>query len=405
MRAQPGHGRQDAKGAPFTETARATFAQAADLTVGLEEELAILDPVTLDLVPRFEDLDETARTGDPVLAESISGELISSEIEIRSGRGEDLHDALARQRDVRRRLFAVAGGRGVELGATGTHAFADYREQRNIDTPHYRRVVDDLQYVARRNNTFSLHVHVGVRDIDRAVRVSDRLRPLLPLLLAVSASSPFLDGLDAGLHSARTQSFTKQFPRCGVPDAYGSWKGYRAYLDLLAHAGSIVEPTQVWWSVRPHLAFGTVEVRICDAQPTARESEALAGLIVACVAQCARDVDEGVPFTDPPHRLIEENLWRAIRFGLDGEMLEIGAPGDAGAGGDRYPAAAIVERLAAWSAPVRDELRWEPNFPQRNSAQRQRALIADGLDPRAVYAATVRETAQTYSHPQEVKAA
>ncbi|MDQ3607506.1 MAG: YbdK family carboxylate-amine ligase [Actinomycetota bacterium] len=399
MRAEPGQGN------PFTEAVRATFAQAADLTVGLEEELAIVDPVTLDLVPGFEELDEAARTEDPVLAESISGELISSEIEIRSGRGEDLHDALARQRDVRRRLFALAGARGVELGATGTHAFADYREQRNIDTPHYRRVVDDLQYVARRNNTFSLHVHVGVRDIDRAVKVSDRLRPLLPLLLAVSASSPFLDGVDAGLHSARTQSFTRQFPRCGVPDAYGSWERYRAYLDLLAHAGSIVEPTQVWWSVRPHLDFGTVEVRICDAQPTARESEALAGLIVACVAQCGRDVDEDVPYIDPPHRLVEENLWRAIRFGADGEMLEIGAPGDAGAEGDRYPAAAIVERLAAWSAPVRHELRWEPDFPPRNSAQRQRALIADGLDPRAVYAATVRETAQTYPHPQEVKAA
>lgn len=399
MSAQPG------QRMPFTAAAQATFADAADRTVGLEEELAVLDPVTLDLVPRFEELDEAARTEDPVLAESISGELISSEIEIRSGRGDDLHDAVARQRDARRRLFALAGSRAVELGAVGTHAFADYREQRNIDTPHYRRVVDDLQYVARRNNTFSLHVHVGVRDIDRAVKVSDRMRPLLPLLLAVSASSPFLDGVDSGLHSARTQSFTKQFPRCGVPDAYGSWKAYRSYLDLLSHASSIVEPTQVWWSVRPHLTFGTVEVRICDAQPTARESEALAGLMVACVAQCARDVDEGIPFADPPHRLIEENLWRAIRFGLDGEMLEIGAPGDAGADGDRYPAAAIVERLAAWSAPVRGELGWEPDFPPRNSAQRQRELIADGLDARAVYAATVRETAQTYPHPQEVKAA
>ena len=362
MRARPAHGRQDAdrrsqerrpeagKSTPYVEEALATFADATDLTVGLEEELAILDPVTLDLVSRFEELDEAARDEDPVLADAISGELISSEIEIRSGRGEDLHDAIARQRDARRRLFALARVHGVELGATGTHAFADYREQRNIDTPHYRRVVDDLQYVARRNNTFSLHVHVGVRGADRAVRVCDRLRPLLPPLLAVSASSPFLDGVDAGLHSVRTQSFTKQFPRCGVPDAYGSWEGYRAYLELLAGAGSIVEPTQMWWSVRPHLAFGTVEVRICDAQPTAAESEALAGLIVACVAQCARDVDEGVPFADPPHRLIEENLWRAIRFGLDGEMLQIGAPATRG-----RPASATPPRpsSSAWPPGAR----------------------------------------------------
>ncbi|HEV2769383.1 MAG TPA: YbdK family carboxylate-amine ligase [Solirubrobacteraceae bacterium] len=417
MRAQPDHGwgdvnRPDEEGrAQAGESslsladAEDIFAEAADLTVGIEEELAILDPVTLDLVPRFEELTAAARNEDPVLLGSISGELIASEIEIRSGRAADLHDALASQRDARRRLFVLAEAHGAALGATGTHPFADYRQQRNIDTQHYRRVVEDLQYVARRNNTFSLHVHVGVRDLDRAVRVSDRLRPLLPLLLAVSASSPFLDGVDAGLHSARTQSFTKQFPRCGVPDAYGSWEAYRAYLEVLVGAGSIVEGTQVWWSVRPHLAFGTVEVRICDAQPTASESDDLAGLIVACVAQAARDVDEGVPWSDPPGRLVEENLWRAIRYGLDGHMLEIGAPSDAGADGGRYPAAAIVERLAAWTAPARAELDWSPDLPVRNSAQRQRELITDGLDPRAVYASTVRETVQTYPHPQEVNAA
>src|SRR3954465_10887554 len=196
------------------------FAASTDGTVGLEEELAVLDEQTLDMVPRFEELRDKA-TGP--LAESISGELIASEIEIRSGRGEDLADAVARQRDVRRRLFAHAADHGLALGATGTHPWADFREQPFIDTEHYRRVVENLRYVAQRNSTFSLHVHVGVRDVERAVRVSDRLRDVLPLLLAVSASSPYLDGQDAGLHSARTQAFTKSFPRCGIPDAYGSW--------------------------------------------------------------------------------------------------------------------------------------------------------------------------------------
>src|SRR6185295_14742497 len=148
---------------------------------------------TLDLVPRFEDLRDTAAAEDPLLSEAIAGELISSEIEIRSGRGEDFADAVARQRELRHRLFALAAARGVALGATGTHPWADYREQPNIDTEHYRRVVDGLQYVARRNNTFSLHVHVGARDLDRAVRACDRLRPVLPLLLALSANSPYLD--------------------------------------------------------------------------------------------------------------------------------------------------------------------------------------------------------------------
>ena len=147
--------------------------------------------------------------------------------------------------------------------------------------------------MAWRNNTFSLHVHVGIRGADRAVLVCDRLRPVLPVLLAISANSPFLDGRDSGLHSARTQIFTKSFPRCGVPDAFGSWDAFADYIEMLFRTRSIVEYTQVWWSIRPHLSFGTVEVRICDAQATAAESDGLAALIVACVAQAARDIDEG----------------------------------------------------------------------------------------------------------------
>ena len=277
------------------------FAASQDGTVGLEEEFAILDPATLDLVPRFEGLRDAAAATDPRAGRGRSpGELISSEIEIRSGRGEDHADAVARQRDVARAAVRPGRRRRRALGATGTHPWADYREQPNIDTEHYRRVVEGLQYVARRNNTFSLHVHVGVRGADRAVRACDRLRPVLPLLLAVSANSPFLDGLDSGLHSARTQIFTKSFPRCGVPDAYGSWAAYRDYLDLLVRTNSIVEYTQVWWSVRPHFSFGTVEVRICDAQATAAEAEGLSALIVACVLQAARDEDEGHPSPDAP---------------------------------------------------------------------------------------------------------
>ena len=192
--------------------AREAFEASTDLTVGIEEELAILAPDTLELADRFEDL-ELAGRQDPVLAEAISGELIASEIEIRSGRGEDLADAQARQREARRRLFALTAARGIALGATGTHPWADYREQRNIDTEHYRRVVEGLGYPARRNNTFSLHVHVGVRGAERAVRTCDRMRPILPILLAFSANSPFVDARDAGLHSARTLTFTRTFPR------------------------------------------------------------------------------------------------------------------------------------------------------------------------------------------------
>jgi carboxylate-amine ligase len=371
------------------------FAASQDMTVGLEEEFAILDPQTLDLVPRFEELRDAAAERDPVLSAAITGELISSEIEIVSGRGEDLHDALARQRDRRRRLFALAGAHGLALGSTGTHPWADYREQPNIDTEHYRRVVEGLGYVARRNNTFSLHVHVGVRDADRAVRACDRLRPVLPLLLAVSASSPFLDGLDTLLHSARSQTFTKSFPRCGVPDAYGGWAAFRDYLELLIATSSIVEYTQVWWSIRPHASFGTIEVRICDAQVAAAESEELAGLVVACVGQALRDIDDGVPFDDPAPRLIEENMWRAIRHGMDGKMIDAARRAE-------MSTRAALEELWSWTAPVRRELRLDAALDGPNGAQRQRAALLEGADLREVYAETVRETMTTYA--QEVPA-
>jgi glutamate---cysteine ligase / carboxylate-amine ligase len=371
------------------EAVPAAYAASTDATIGIEEEFQVLDAASLDMVPRFEELRDAAKA-DPVLADSVAGELIASEIEIRSGRGENFADALARQRDARTRLFALCAARGVALGSTGTHPWADYREQPNIDTEHYRGVVEGLQYVARRNNTFSLHVHVGIRDIDRAVKVSDRLRSVLPQLLAISANSPYLDGLDSGLHSARTQAFTRSFPRCGIPDAYGSWEAYRDYLDLLIRTNSIREYTQVWWSVRPHFAFGTVEVRICDAQSSARESDGLAALIAACVLQAARDHDEGVPAPDHPRRLLEENLWRAIRYGLDGKMIDFEARAE-------YPTAAALDRLLAWTEPVRGEHGLDVVLEERNGAQRQRALIADEVPMHDVFAETVRETRATYA--------
>jgi carboxylate-amine ligase len=376
------------------DKARQTFELSTDFTVGIEEEFALMDPATLGLVSRFEELYEAAQE-DTVLADSVAGELISSEIEIRSGRGEDVHDAFARQRDRRRRLFALAAERGVALGATGTHPFSDYREQRIIDTEHYRHLDAELRYVAWRNNTWSLHAHVGVRGADRVVRVCDRLRPVLPLLLAVSANSPYVDGRDAGLHSARSQVFTRTFPRCGIPDPLGSWDAFAEYLAFLQRTDSIVEFTQVWWSIRPHIGFGTVEVRICDAQMTAGESEALAGLMVACVAQAARDHDEGAPFRDPAPRLVEENLWRAIRWGLDGRMIDLER-------GHEYPAAEVPARLLEWTAPARAELGLEPALSELNGAQRQRRMIEAGAGMEEVFASTVRETRETYA--QEVPA-
>jgi carboxylate-amine ligase len=363
--------------------ARETFERSQDLTVGIEEEYALVHPETLELIPRFEELRD-AGASDSVLADAIAGELISSEIEIRSGRGDDVADARAKQREARRRLFALAEDHGVRLGTTGTHPLSDYREQHIIDTPHYHRVEEGLKYVAWRNNTFALQVHVGVQGADRAVRVCDRLRPVLPMLLAISANSPYVDGIDSGLHTARTQIFTKSFPRCGVPDAFGGWAAWEEYVDLLVRTNSIVEFTQLWWSVRPHHDFGTVEVRVCDAQTTAPEADALTELMVACVAQALREIDAGETPPDLPGRLIEENMWRAIRYGQDGRLLDLEAERI-----EEFPASEALDRLKAWTGA-------DVTLPELNGAQRQRRMIDAGASPFEVYAKCVEETRATY---------
>jgi glutamate---cysteine ligase / carboxylate-amine ligase len=374
---------------------REVFETSTDFTVGIEEEFAILDPATRSLTQRFDSLRDAAQE-DPVLAEAVAGELIRSEIEIRSGRGESFADAVERQREARLRLFRLAAERGALLAATGTHPWSPWQEQQIIDTDHYRRVADGLQYVAWRNNTFSLHVHMGVRGAERAVRVCDRLRPVLPELLAISANSPFLDGRSSGLHSARSQIFTKSFPRCGIPDPFGSWAAYADYVELLVETSSIVEQTQIWWSVRPHHSFGTVELRICDAQTSAADSTALEALIAACIAQAALDEDEGVPHEDPAPRLVEENFWRAIRYGLDGKLIDLRRRTE-------FPAAAAVERLLAWTAPARALLGIDPALPAQNGAQRQRQALDGGATMEEVFAAEVAETQRTYA-AEEVSA-
>jgi glutamate---cysteine ligase / carboxylate-amine ligase len=374
------------------DLARERFESSTDFTIGLEEEFAILDPATLELAHRFEDV-YAACQEDDLLAESAAGELIASEVEIRSGRSEDFAEAAQRQRRRRARLFKLVSGMGLALGATGTHPWANYLDQRIIDTPHYSRLRQELGYVAQRNNTWSLHVHMGVRGADRAIAVCDWLRELLPLLLAVSANSPFLDRRDSGLHSVRTETFTRTFPRCGVPSQFYDWKRYADFVETLERVGSVVESTQLWWSVRPHHHFGTVEVRICDAQTRGDESLALAGLISACIAQTALDYDEhgyeglGAPLAD---REIEENLWRAIRHGAGGRMIDFRR-------GVQVETRAMLESVLGWTEPARSRLGIEVQLPQRNGAQRSREALDAGSSIEDIYRDAVTETGRTYA--------
>jgi carboxylate-amine ligase len=371
--------------------ARERFEESTDFTVGLEEEFAILDPGTLELAHRYEDV-KARCDEDEVLAEAAAGELIASEVEIRSGRGETFADAVAAQQDRRDRLFALVESMDLALGAMGTHPWANYLDQTIIDTPHYNRLREELGYVAQRNNTWSLHVHVGVRGADRAIAVCDRVRELLPPLLALSANSPFLDGRDSGLASVRSEIFTRTFPRCGVPSPFVDWDAYKGFVELLHRTNTVMESTQLWWSVRPHHSFGTVEVRICDAQTRGDEASALAGMIVACVAQTAMDLDERgadawVPLAD---REIEENLWRAIRHGAGGKMIDFRA-------GKEVETRAVFERLLTWTDPARTSLGIDIPLPAANGSERARAELEAGASLEDVYRAAVAETARTYA--------
>ena len=368
---------------------REVFEASTDFTLAVEEEFQLLDPETLDLTQRYTEL-RAQTDADPVLAESVAGELIESEIEIRSGRAETWGEMVARQREARARLFRVAADNGIALGATATHPWSPWQDQKIIDTEHYRRVADGLQYVAWRNNTFGIHVHVGIRGADRAVAVCDRLRAQMPALLAISCNSPFLDGRDTGLSSARSQIFTKSFPRCGIPDHFDTFHAYADYVEFLEKVGSIVEATQIWWSVRPHHSFGTVEMRICDAQTSGDESFALAGLLIAAIAQAAIDEDEGVPHIEHPQRLIEENFWRAIRYGLDGKMIDLDK-------GEEFPAAALPEQLLEWTAPARAALGVDVVLPSENGTQRQRRALEGGASLEDVFRAEVELTRSTYA--------
>jgi carboxylate-amine ligase len=363
------------------DEARAAYESGTDLTVAVEEEFALLDPETLSLANRFEDV-KAAAAGSAV-DEHLVGELIASEVEVRTGRCESFGEASELMGTRRAQLAELTSGLGLALGGTGTHPWSRWQDQRIIDTPHYRRNDQLLRYVVWRNNTFGLHVHVGIRGADRAVAVHDGLRPYLPHLLALSASSPLVEGVNSGLHSARTEIFTRMFPRCGVPDPYRTWAEFDAYVRLLYETGSIDEHTQIWWSVRPHLAYPTVEIRICDAQPDLGESRSLAAFIYGLTARIARAVDEGEPLPDPPPRLTEENMWRAIRYGLSGGLFD---PGTLEVG----PARAEFERLAEWIAPVADELGLQLAVPAANAAERQIARVEEGWSLEDIYAEQVQ---------------
>jgi carboxylate-amine ligase len=364
-------------------SAREAFEEGQDFTIAVEEEFALLDSETLELTNRFEEL--KAGAAGTELDEHLVGELIASEIEIKTGRCDNFAEVAEQMARRRVQLFELADRFDVALASTGTHPWSRWQDQRIIDTPHYRRNNEILQYVVWRNNSFGVHAHIGIRGADRAIAVCNAFRNVLPELLALSTSSPFIEDCVTGLHSARTEIFTKLFPRCGIPDVYDGWTGFEEYVRFLYATGSIDEHTQLWWSVRPHLAFPTVEVRICDAQPDLVAAQSLAALMHALGARFAQALDEGEPLPDLPNRLLEENLWRAIRYGLTGGLIDFER-------GEVVPARARIEALIEWVQPAAAEIGAAPYLavPDANASERQYDRLEELGSARDVFVELVR---------------
>ncbi len=321
------------------EDAPGRYESSVDGTLGIEEEYAICDPESLDLVPLYEHVRERALEAGG-LDTAIAGELLASEIEFRTGRCETWGQAWEELVDIRRRVAAVAHDSNVLLATSATHPWADYREQEIVDLPYYTELVERLQYVAHRNNTFGLHVHVGVQGADRAIRVSDALRTYQPLLLALSASSPFLDGRDSGLASSRHMIFSRNFVRGNIAPIFGSMDGYLGHLRWLRDAGSISTVGQLWWGTRPHVLHGTVELRMFDGQPDVRDTLALTALASGTIAHLCRLHDAGELPEPVESHLIDENCWRAARWGTDAVFAALPSA-------ERMDAAEAIGRLIA----------------------------------------------------------
>jgi carboxylate-amine ligase len=285
-------------------------------TIGIEEELMIVDADTYGLVNAIESLLEKAEEGE------IKPELMESVLEISTNPAPNTVRAGEQLRRLRSQVRSTAARRGLTVGSAGTHPFAMWEDQRIVARPRYRELVTALRFVARQELIFGMHVHVGVDDPDKAIHVANGMRVHLAVLLALSANSPFWRADVTGLLSTRTPIF-RAFPRVGIPPHYRDWADYEREIGFMVESGVMEDYTWLWYDVRPHPDFGTVEIRICDSQTRIDHTLALAALIQAMVKELAEHFDAGGGLAPYPWQMLDENKWLAARHGLDGELVDL----------------------------------------------------------------------------------
>ena len=315
-------------------------------TLGIEEEYQTIDPETRDLRSHLSS--EILEQGKLLLQERVKAEMHQSVVEVGTGICQNIHDARQDVAELRRGIIQLANKNGLRLAAAGTHPFADWRNQEIYPDERYMTIVEDLKIVARANLIFGLHVHIGVEDRETAIQIMNAARYFVPHMLALSTNSPFWLGMDTGLKSYRCKVFDK-FPRTNIPDYFPSWGEYDSFVKLLVKTNCIDNAKKIWWDIRPHPHFPTLEFRCCDVPMRLDETIALAALIQATVAKLYKLYSANQGFRLYRRLLIMENKWRAVRYGLDGLMIDFGK-------GTEVPVRVLMQEYLEFIDDVVDEL-------------------------------------------------
>ena len=360
-------------------------------TIGIEEEFQLCDPESGDLVPKA---DEIMASASPELRKHLSYDLLLTLIEANTKISASVEEGIEDLLDKRRQVQALAEQSLCTLGMTGTHPYADPHEQRFVSTPDYQWVREQLGYIAQRNITFGLHVHIGVDDAERAVYVANRMRLWIGPLIALAANSPYLDGVDTGWDAARVYAFGA-FPRAGIPPRLKSYDAFAAQMDVLIDAGAITKPRQIWWNVRVHPQYGTVEFRACDVQSSVPRTAAIVALVQALVVAYGDAHRAGQPEPYLPGAYLEDLRWKGMRFGLNADVIDAETA-------EVISMPSLVERMVevAWPAATKlgttQYLDLVPEILQTgNGATAQReALVAEGGDLRKLQHRLLREAVE-----------